>query len=131
MGDPDRFWLSWLGPSLVLLLLKIFLIISRSIFWQWVYIMNRRLIQKRVVRTKFDIYVRRISRTKLHVLIYHSLKIGAMFSIRTKFTEESLYMTVRARFRWREALGYSTCEAPLISSSSRLEEDGSVFNQLH
>ena len=61
--------------------------------------MNRRLIQKRVVRTKFDIYVRRISRTKLHVLIYHSLKIGAMFSIRTKFTEESLYMTVRARFR--------------------------------
>jgi hypothetical protein len=30
----------------------------------------------------------------------------------------------------REALGYSTCEAPPKSLSSRLEEYGSVFNQL-
>jgi hypothetical protein len=34
-----------------------------------------------------------------------------------------------AGFRQREALGYSTCDAPPNSPPSRLEEDGSVFNQ--
>jgi hypothetical protein len=29
----------------------------------------------------------------------------------------------------REALGYSTCEAPSNSPPSQLEEDGRVFNQ--
>ena len=34
-----------------------------------------------------------------------------------------------AGFRQREALGYSTCDAPVITPPSRLEEDGRVFNQ--
>jgi hypothetical protein len=29
----------------------------------------------------------------------------------------------------KQALGYATCEAPINSQPSRLEEDGSVFNQ--
>ena len=42
-----------------------------------------------------------------------------------------LYMHLRLEFSagFREALGYSTSEAPPNSSPSRLEEDGSVLNQ--
>ena len=39
--------------------------------------------------------------------------------------------TVSAGFRWRETLGYSTCEAPPNLPPSWLEDDGkSVLNQI-
>ena len=53
-GDHSRFWLSCLG-SLVFLLLNTFKLSGFLIFWYWV--IWWRLIQKRVVHSKSDIYV--------------------------------------------------------------------------
>jgi len=79
MGDLSRFWLSCLG-LFVFLLPKTFKLFGFQIFWLertwW------RLFQKRVLRTKFDIYVF-ITNNLLSV----TLQIGCKFTVqaRTKY----------------------------------------------